>query len=113
MGDARGISVEPNDRGGMDLVIFGLLAVCAVLLALGVVMQDRQRHRALEQLAPDTRATLFEHTRAIVEEVCPSAEPALGDFCRTQAELLLSMDECTGPCRAAASALLSRAGATR
>jgi hypothetical protein len=76
-----------------------LAAAIAGALAWGWVAGSDAR--ALRAMPPAARAELLQRTEANVRDLCLGQPDRPRAFCRAQAELLSSFDECQGACLAA------------
>lgn len=82
--------------------VLGFVGLCA-----GWVWYAGRLDRELRALPDPERHALYERTEATLQSSCAQATgPAIGDYCREQAELLERFPECDERCRLLARAFL-------
>ena len=85
-----------------------LLALGALAAVAFWVWSLWSEQRAIRSLPEGERVALYERTLANLQSVCASPDPALADYCREQARILLEFPECDEACRELARLQIGR-----
>jgi hypothetical protein len=76
-----------------------VLGLTGLALALYWLWSATGEWRAVRQIPPEERAALQQGALEALRTVCARGDPALDDYCRAQARLLLDLPECDAACR--------------